>query len=102
MINQTCCERMQAFPTTAQRVLNFDTDLSDGLALGALLLSHIPQLAFLAAQLDMAPTTPTALQNNANTVVKMTVEIQLPWRLQVSPVQPCCLLQLHLLQLPWT
>ena len=76
---------MQAFPTAAQRVLNFDTDLADGLALGALLISHIPRLAFLAAQLNLTPSTPADLQNNAILVIKMTVEIQLPWPLQVPP-----------------
>lgn len=76
---------MQAFPTAAQRVLNFDTDLADGLALGAVLISHIPRLAFLAAQLNLTPSTPADLQNNAIIVIKMTVEIQLPWPLQVPP-----------------
>lgn len=74
---------MQAFPTAAQRVLNFDTDLADGLALGALLISHIPRLAFLSAQLNLAPSTPADVQQNAIIVIKMTVEIQLPWPLQV-------------------
>ena len=77
-------------------MLNFDTDLSDGLALGALMISHIPRLAFLSAQLNLAPTTPAAQYNNATIVIKMTVEIQLPWQLQVPP---CCLLHLHVLQL---
>lgn len=75
---------LQAFPTAAQRLLNYDTDLADGLALGALLISHIPRLAFLSSQLNLAPTTPAELQNNAILVIKMTVEIQLPWPLQVQ------------------
>ena len=75
---------MQAFPTAAQRLLNFDSDLADGLALGSLLISHIPRLAFLASQLNLAPTTPAELQNNAILVIKMTVEIQLPWPIQVA------------------
>ena len=76
-------ESMQAFPAAAQRVMNFDTDLCDGGALGALLLSHWPELGPLATQLTLAPPHQTAAQYNAGTVVKMMEELQLPWQLQV-------------------
>ena len=77
---------VQVFPSAAQRVTNFDTDLADGLALGALLLSHWPELEPLANQLKLTPSNKAAVQYNAGTVVKMMEELQLPWQLQVTAV----------------
>lgn len=75
---------MQALPTVAQRVTNFDTDLCDGLALAALLVSHWPELASMLTQLKLSPSTKATAQYNAGTLVKMMEELQLPWVLQVG------------------
>lgn len=74
---------VQVFPSAARRVTNFDIDLADGLALGALLLSHWPELGPLASQLKLSPSSKAAAQYNAGFVVKMMEELQLPWLLQV-------------------
>ena len=78
---------VQALPSVAQRVVNFDSDLADGLALAALLVSHWPELAPLASQLKLSPANKAEVQYNAGTVVKMMEEVQLPWILQV---RSCC------------
>ena len=56
---------VQALPSVAQRVINFDSDLADGLALAALLVSHWPELAPLASQLKLSPASKADLQVNA-------------------------------------
>ena len=78
---------VQALPSVAQRVVNFDSDLADGLALAALLVSHWPELAPLASQLKLSPANKAEVQYNAGTVVKMMEEVQLSWILQA---RTCC------------
>ena len=77
---------MQALPSAAQKLTNFDRDLSNGLALAALMLSHWPELGSWGDQLRLTPTTKADMQSNAGIVVKMVEELQLPWNLQVMPV----------------
>jgi len=64
-------------------VTNFDSDLADGLALAALLVSHWPELSSHVSQLKLSPANKAAVQYNAGTLVKMMEELQLPWALQV-------------------
>ena len=72
----------------AQRVTNFDSDLRDGLALAALLVSHWPELASFVSQLKLSTGNQAGMRSNAGTLVKMMEEVQLPWTLQVPF---CCL-----------
>ncbi len=74
---------MQALPAAAQRVTNFDSDLCDGLALAALLISHWPELASFVSQLKLSTGNQAGMRYNAGTLVKMMEELQLPWTLQV-------------------
>jgi len=74
---------VQALPAAAQRVTNFDSDLCDGLALAALLISHWPELASFVSQLKLSPGNQAGMRYNAGTLVKMMEELQLPWTLQV-------------------
>ena len=74
---------VQALPAAAQRVTNFDSDLSDSLALAALLISHWPELACFVSQLKLSPGNQAGMRYNAGTLVKMMEELQLPWTLQV-------------------
>ena len=75
---------LQALPSAAQKVTNFDSDMSNGLALAALLMSHWPELAPLGGQLRANPTSKADAQHNAGIVVKMMEELQLPYNLQAS------------------
>ena len=80
---------VQALPAAAQRVTNFDSDLCDGLALAALLISHWPELASFVSQLKLTPGNQAGMRYNAGTLVKMMEELQLPWTLQVPLLLSC-------------
>lgn len=75
---------MQTFPTAAKRITTFDHDLQDGLALGAVMFSHVPRLHFLANTLNLAPVTDAEVRANAAIVVRMFEELQLHWTLLVG------------------
>ncbi|DBA78771.1 TPA: putative protein fap47 [Trebouxia sp. C0004] len=76
----------KALPTVAQRVTNFDSDLCDGLALAALLISHWPELASFVSQLKLSPGNQAGMRYNAGSLVKMMEELQLPWTLQEDEI----------------
>ena len=75
---------MQTFSTAAKRIANFDHDLQDGLALGAVMFSHVPRLHFLANTLNLAPVTDAEMRANAAIVVRMFEELKLHWDLLVG------------------
>ena len=68
----------------ASRILNFDADLRNGLALYAVLVSHWPELARLGTKLRTAPADEGHLRDNAAILVKLVETLQLPYSLQVS------------------
>ena len=74
---------MQAFPAAASRIATFDHDLEDGLALGAVMWSHVPRIKFLADQLNQHPASDADKKSNAAVVVRMFEELALHWTLLV-------------------
>ena len=75
---------MPALGSAGQKVTNFDGDMSNGLALAALLMSHWPELGPLGGQLRVTRISKADAQHNAGIVVKMMEELQLPYNLQAS------------------
>ena len=64
-------------------IANFDTDLSNGLALYAVLVDHWPALLAKGFKLNKAPTTPMHLSENARFVCNMVHHLQLAMDIKV-------------------
>ncbi len=66
----------QQNPHLARRVINFQTDCSDGLVLAAVLLSHVPTLKSLTA-MHLTPATEEQHFENASKVIAAIKEVGL-------------------------
>lgn len=77
---------MQVFGSSAKPsvIANFDTDLSNGLALYAVLVDYWPALLAKGFKLNKAPTTSMHLNENAKSVCNMTNQLQLAMSIKVG------------------
>ena len=77
---------MQVFASSAKPsvVANFDADLSNGLALYAVLVAYWPALLAKGSKLNKAPTTAAHMCENAKAVCNMINQLQLAMTIKVS------------------
>lgn len=77
---------MQVFAAAARpsAVTNFDTDLSNGLALYAVLVDHWPALLTRSSKFNKSPVTASHMSDNAKIVCNMINQLQLAMKLQVG------------------
>jgi hypothetical protein len=83
------------FPQVARRIMNFDRDFVDGLALGALLIAHWPPLQKIKGQMIARPTQSVDYHTNAKLVVHMLELLQCPWQVEAEEIcdpKPCSLI----------
>lgn len=73
-------------PSVATTISNFDSDLRDGMALYAVMVSHWPSLESFYTQLRKPCRTDAHFQNNARVVCAMVCELALPFALQADDI----------------
>ena len=86
---------MQNFAAAAKpsSITNFDSDLSNGLALYAVLVDHWPALTTKGSKFVKTPVSATHMSENAKILCSMITQLQLSMTLEVCrpTLQRCCL-----------
>jgi hypothetical protein len=72
----------RVMPRGAKQVNNFDSDLEDGLALCAVLVSHWPALSSMQSQLNMQPSQKSDCEINARIFASMLSSLQCPFQVE--------------------
>ena len=76
----------RVMPREAKQINNFGSDLEDGLALCAVLVSHWPALSSLQSQLHLQPASKSDNEANEKVFISMLAALQCPFQIEETDI----------------